>query len=359
MTRTRRSSVARHRIQRALVARARAATTTTTTAEPTGTTAAEEGASTTAAPEEGERRRVRVVDTADCPDDTVDEPIEGTVSIGTTMPLSGGAAAAAFAPVAAGPAELHRPTPTRTSSLPGYTIEITIEDDQFNSNLTTPAVEGLIDETGVNLFTGMIGTANNQAVRDLLNEECYPQLFANSGAPIWGDVENYPWTIGVLAPYNTETRDLRRGHDDAVPRRRDRGGVPREQRVRRLPTKTRSPSWRRGRRHRDRRRADDRERRLEPAGVAGDEHRVAAARHHPRRAAGRAVPGVPERGGQRQGGQPRLGAAHLHHRDVRQHAAPGHLRRGRRRDLHDRQRQGRQRPGERERSGGRRRTARR
>ena len=51
----------------------------------------------------------------------------------------------------------------------------------------------------------MIGTANNQAVRDLLNEECYPQLFANTGAPIWGDVENYPWTIGGLPPYNTET----------------------------------------------------------------------------------------------------------------------------------------------------------
>ena len=51
----------------------------------------------------------------------------------------------------------------------------------------------------------MIGTANNQAVRDLLNEECYPQLFANTGAPIWGDVENYPWTTGGLPPYNTET----------------------------------------------------------------------------------------------------------------------------------------------------------
>jgi ABC-type branched-subunit amino acid transport system substrate-binding protein len=57
----------------------------------------------------------------------------------------------------------------------------------------------------VNLFTGMIGTPNNQAVRDLLNEECYPQLFTNTGAPIWGDVENYPWTIGGLPPYNTET----------------------------------------------------------------------------------------------------------------------------------------------------------
>ena len=70
------------------------------------------------------------------------------------MPLSGGAAAAAFAPVADGPRELHRRTPTRTSSLPGITLELTIEDDQFNSNLTTPAVEGLIDNTQVHLFTG-------------------------------------------------------------------------------------------------------------------------------------------------------------------------------------------------------------
>ena len=35
------------------------------------------------------------VDTGDCPDDSVDEPIEGTVKIGTTLPLSGGSAAAA------------------------------------------------------------------------------------------------------------------------------------------------------------------------------------------------------------------------------------------------------------------------
>jgi branched-chain amino acid transport system substrate-binding protein len=143
------------------------------------------------------------VDTGDCPDDAT-EPIEEVVKIGTTLPLSGGAAAAAFAPVAEG-LQNYFDYANENELLPGYTIELTIEDDQFNSNLTTPAVEKLIDETDVDMFTGMIGTANNQAVRDLLNEECYPQLFANSGAPIWGDVENYPWTTGGLPPYNTET----------------------------------------------------------------------------------------------------------------------------------------------------------
>ena len=174
------------------------------TAEPADTTAAaEDGATTTTGGEEPSEGAF-AVDTSNCPDESADEPIEGTVRIGTTMPLSGGAAAAAFAPVAEGLTDYIQYA-NDNELLPGYTIELTVEDDQFNSNLTTPAVEGLIDNTGVNLFTGMIGTANNQAVRDLLNEECYPQLFANSGSPIWGDVENYPWTTGALIPYNTET----------------------------------------------------------------------------------------------------------------------------------------------------------
>ena len=143
------------------------------------------------------------VDTSSCPDDAT-APIEGTVKIGTTMPLSGGVAAAAFAPVAVGLQD-YIDYANANDLVPGVTLELTISDDQFDSNKTTPAVEKLIDETKVNLFAGMIGTANNQAVRDLLNEECYPQLFTNSGAPIWGDVANYPWTVGGLAPYNTET----------------------------------------------------------------------------------------------------------------------------------------------------------
>jgi hypothetical protein len=41
------------------------------------------------------------VDTSNCPDDAT-APIKGTSKIGTTLPLSGGPAAAAFAPVAQG-----------------------------------------------------------------------------------------------------------------------------------------------------------------------------------------------------------------------------------------------------------------
>lgn len=171
--------------------------------ETTETTAADGETTETTGGDGGGEGGGFAIDTTDCPDDAT-APIEGTIRIGTTLPLSGGAAAAAFAPVAGG-LQGFVDHANANDLVPGFELELFIEDDQFNPSLTTPAVETLIDEDQVHLFTAQIGTANNLAVRDLLNEECYPQLFANTGAPVWGDVENYPWTIGALAPYNTET----------------------------------------------------------------------------------------------------------------------------------------------------------
>lgn len=143
------------------------------------------------------------VDTANCPPEANDK-ITGTVKVGSTMPLSGGAAAAAFKPVAAGLTAFFNQAKQK-QELPGYDLQLTIADDQYDANKTKPEVDKLIDQTGVNLMTGTIGTPQNLAVRDSLNQECIPQLFVNSGSPDFGDAKNYPWTIGILAPYNTET----------------------------------------------------------------------------------------------------------------------------------------------------------
>jgi branched-chain amino acid transport system substrate-binding protein len=155
------------------------------------------------------------VSTDDCPDESVDEPIEDTIRIGTTMPLSGGVAAVAFAPVAAG-LEAYIEYANENDIVEGYELELFIEDDQFNESLTPAAVERLLDSEDVHLFAGMIGTANNQVVRDLLNDECYPQLLANTGAPMWGEVADYPWTTGGLPPYNTETAIYVRHMEDEL-----------------------------------------------------------------------------------------------------------------------------------------------
>src|SRR4051794_35889246 len=142
------------------------------------------------------------VDTANCPTD-VNDKITGTVKIGTTMPLSGGVAVA-FAPVAAG-LKAYINDANEKKLVPGLNLELTIEDDQYNPALTTPAIEKLRDQTNVNLITGMIGTPNGLAVRDSLNRDCIPQIFNNSGDPRWGDPRHYPWSMGALLPYNTES----------------------------------------------------------------------------------------------------------------------------------------------------------
>ena len=104
-----------------------------------------------------------------------EQPIEGTVKIGSAMPLSGGPAAA-FGPVKDGfqlyldfanakglAARLH---PDRRH--PGRPVR---------RHPDAGVVDGLIDG-GVDMFSGIIGTPNNLAVRDTLNEECIPQLVA-------------------------------------------------------------------------------------------------------------------------------------------------------------------------------------
>ncbi|MFM7125319.1 MAG: ABC transporter substrate-binding protein [Actinomycetota bacterium] len=145
------------------------------------------------------------VNTDDCFDpDAANAPIEGTVKIGSAMPLSGGVAAIAFAPVKDG-FEAYIKYANEKKLLGDITIEVAIEDDQYNKDLTPAAVEKSLDG-GAHLFSGIIGTSNNLAVRDILNEECFPQLLALTGAPAWGDAENYPWTTGILIPYDVESK---------------------------------------------------------------------------------------------------------------------------------------------------------
>jgi ABC-type branched-subunit amino acid transport system substrate-binding protein len=89
--------------------------------------------------------------------------------------------------------------------LNGVTVNLTVEDDQYNAEQTPGAVDKLIAD-GVNIFSGIIGSPNNLAVRDTLNDNCIPQLEALTGSPAWGDVADYPWTTGQLVPYDIESK---------------------------------------------------------------------------------------------------------------------------------------------------------
>jgi branched-chain amino acid transport system substrate-binding protein len=142
------------------------------------------------------------VDTSTCTDPArAEQPIEGTVKVGTALPLTGGPGAA-FGPVKDG-FQLYLDTATEQGLLPGYTLSADIGDDQYNAGQTPGVVDGLIKD-GVDLFAGIIGSPSNLAVRDSLNQQCIPQLEALTGSPAWGQIADYPWTTGALVPYDIE-----------------------------------------------------------------------------------------------------------------------------------------------------------
>lgn len=176
----------------------------TTTRAPTAATTAVGGASTSsgAATGTGAGSGWRP-DTEEC-DEDVDAPIEGEITIGTSVPLSGGPAAA-FAPVVAGlRAAIDKAN--AEGGVNGQQINLVVKDDQYKADLTSAAVDELLDSDGAVMITNIIGSPNNLAVRDTLNEACVPQFYNQSGLSAWGDVENYPWTTTGIPSYVTENQ---------------------------------------------------------------------------------------------------------------------------------------------------------
>ncbi len=176
-----------------------AGTTAGTTEE---TTADTEATETTTAETDAPAAEAWTVNIDDCADpDAATAPIEGEIKIGSAQPLSG-TPAVAFAPVKDG-MELYFKYANDNNLIDGHTVSIDIRDDQYDPTQTPNVVSSLIDEN-VALFSGIVGSANNLAVRDTLNEECIPQLLALTGSPDWGQSTDYPWTTGALVPYDIE-----------------------------------------------------------------------------------------------------------------------------------------------------------
>ena len=190
--------------------------TESTTAATTGETTAATTEETTAATEETTAETMVettepaaagwAVNTDDCIDPAAaEELIEGTIKIASVMPLTGDSSAdEAFAPVKDGWLA-YMDYANAQGLLGDVTIEASVEDDQYSKDLTPGAVSTAID-SGAQVFSAIIGTPQNLAVRDTLNEECIPQLNNMTGSPDWGQVADYPWTSGQLVPYGTESK---------------------------------------------------------------------------------------------------------------------------------------------------------
>jgi branched-chain amino acid transport system substrate-binding protein len=63
-----------------------------------------------------------------------------------------------------------------------------------------------VEQEHVAFLANTLGTAPNAAIRQYLNDNKVPQLFVQSGAPMFADPQHYPWTMGFIPSYLTEAR---------------------------------------------------------------------------------------------------------------------------------------------------------
>ena len=143
-----------------------------------------------------------VIDIAECPDEWDDYTgvTDTEIRFGSSLPRSG--PLAGFGTISDG-IQLYF---ERVGPINGRNVVMVSRDDGYVPTRTVTNVEEMIDVENLLGFAGILGSPNNLAVRDVLDENCIPQLFNLTGLPEWGDPANYPWTTGALMSYETEAR---------------------------------------------------------------------------------------------------------------------------------------------------------
>jgi branched-chain amino acid transport system substrate-binding protein len=132
-----------------------------------------------------------------------DPGITGTsILLGGTVPLTG--EAAAFGSVAPG-ARAYFDYVNSKGGVNGRKIEYRYYDDAYDPAQTVQLTRRLVEQDRVFAIFGSVGTANNLAIRDYLNAQKVPQLFAADGSQSIGrEHARYPWTMGFLMSYRGE-----------------------------------------------------------------------------------------------------------------------------------------------------------
>ena len=144
-----------------------------------------------------------MLDPADCPEDW--DPAQGItdtdITFFSSLPKSG--PLAGFGLIADG-IQSYFDYINEQGGVDGRSLHLENKDDGYAPDKTKTNVD---EALGAGSYAGaltILGTPNNLAVWDVLNDECMPQLLNGTGAPQWGDVDNHPWTTGMQLDYVSE-----------------------------------------------------------------------------------------------------------------------------------------------------------
>jgi branched-chain amino acid transport system substrate-binding protein len=126
------------------------------------------------------------------------------IKIGGSYPFSG--PASAYRSIAEG-AKAYFDLVNAEGGVDGRKIEFITLDDAYEPPKAVENARRLIEEEQVFALFNTLGTPNNVAIWDYVNEQKVPHLYVATGASLWGaNPEEHPWTIGWQPDYVSEAQ---------------------------------------------------------------------------------------------------------------------------------------------------------
>jgi branched-chain amino acid transport system substrate-binding protein len=126
---------------------------------------------------------------------------DAEIKIGTIMPITG--PAAAYATIGQTIAAYFKKI-NAEGGVNGRKLNLIAYDDSYNPAKTVQQARRLVEDDQVLMIFAGLGTQTNMAIRDYMNAKKVPQLFVASGASMWDNPRDFPWTMGFQPSYQAE-----------------------------------------------------------------------------------------------------------------------------------------------------------
>jgi branched-chain amino acid transport system substrate-binding protein len=124
------------------------------------------------------------------------------IKLGQTMPYSG--PASAFGTMGRTEAAYFQKI-NEAGGIRGRKITLLSLDDGYSPPKTVEQTRRLVEQEGVLMIYGSVGTAHATAVHKYLNSKRVPQLFIATSGLRWDDPKNFPWTMALPPNQRADT----------------------------------------------------------------------------------------------------------------------------------------------------------
>jgi branched-chain amino acid transport system substrate-binding protein len=129
---------------------------------------------------------------------------DSEIKLGGSYPFSG--PASAYAAIASG-AKARFEAENAKGGIDGRKISFTTLDDGYEPQRAVTNARRLIERDQVFALFNTLGTPNNLAIWDYVNQKKVPHLYVATGASNWGaDISKHPYTIGWQPDYVSEAK---------------------------------------------------------------------------------------------------------------------------------------------------------